>query len=156
MPPPCVGCGSEPHGCCLGTRGWSPGRLWDAVLGPLGGRFGDSWGLFWASWGPPGRLGVCLDRLGAILGRLGRLLGLLEPSWAPSRDQLGPFWAPRGESGRPLGPPWTPHGLLRGKLGGVLGASWTVFNAVKTANAFKLKTYIVQYDVNVFGLFGPT
>ena len=116
--------------------GFSFGFL-GAVLGTLGTSFGPLGGVL-------GCLGACLDRLGAILGRLGRLLGLLGPSWAPSRDQLGPFWAPRGESGRPLGPPWRPHGLLRGKLGGVLGASWTVFNAVKTANAFKLKMYIFQ------------
>ena len=136
------------------------GNSWLVSRAPLGCSFGASWGQFWGLLGPLlglfGGSGASRSLLEPILGRLGRLLGLLEPSWAPSRDQLGPFWAPRGESGRPLGPPWRPHGLLRGKLGGVLGASWTVFNAVKTANAFKLKMYIFQCDFNVFGILGPT
>ena len=38
--------GQRPHGCWLGSRGWPLEGFWEAVLRPLGGRFGASWGLF--------------------------------------------------------------------------------------------------------------
>ena len=114
MPPPCVGCGSEPHGGCLGTRGWSPGGLWDAGLGPLGDRFGDSWGLFWASWGPPG---ASRSLLGPSRGHPG-----------PSRATLGPSWAVLGaiigsNLGR-FGPLLGSLDAFLGRLGGLMGSCW--------------------------------
>ena len=43
--------GQRPLECSLGSRGRPLGGLLEAVLKPLGGRFGASWGLFGASSG---------------------------------------------------------------------------------------------------------
>ena len=104
--------------------------------------------MFLASWGQLGhalggllgRLGAFLDRVGAILGRRGRPWAFLGRLGRRPGVNLG--WAPLGEAGRPLGQPWRPHGILRGRLGGVLGASWTVFRAVKAAKTHMLKMYV--------------
>ena len=50
---------------------WVRGLLnvrWDLVVGLSGGRFGASWGLFWASWGPI--LGLLVGPLASSWGRL--------------------------------------------------------------------------------------
>ena len=60
--------GQKPLECSLGSRGRPLGGLVEAVLKPLGSRFGASWGLFWASWGP---LGASWGSLGASWGPLG-------------------------------------------------------------------------------------
>ena len=46
--------------------------VWRAYLGLLGSRFGASWNLFEASWGPPGGL---LEASWGLLGPSGGLLG---------------------------------------------------------------------------------
>ena len=66
-----------PNVCVSGSRVTPFGGLWEAVLKPLGGRFGASGGLFGASWG---LLGGSLGRLGGLLGASG---GLLWHSWGP-------------------------------------------------------------------------
>ena len=67
----------RPLECSLGSCGRPLGGLWEAVLRPLGGRFGVSWSLFWASSGPLG------GPLGGLLGPHGAILGNLGASWAP-------------------------------------------------------------------------
>ena len=101
------------------NRGWPLGSLWEAVLKPLGGSFGASfgprggllgpfggllaasWGLLGASWG---LLGLSCGRKlefvvrGPALGPiLGPSWGPLEPSWA----LLGPCGLTGEASGRP-------------------------------------------------------
>eukprot|EP00959_Pyramimonas_sp_CCMP1952_P400587 8393853-Pyramimonas_sp.AAC.1 len=96
-----------------GAPGRSLGCFLAALLRPLGGRFGASWGLFWAlggplgaSWGFLGVLGaswgrgieifVRAPRLGPLPGsRLGALVGRL--------SLLGGFLGRLGA--KPLGPP---------------------------------------------------
>ena len=62
--------GQRPLECSLGSLGKPFGGLLEAALKPLGGRFGASWGLFWAS--------------GGLLGPLGGLLGA---SWGSGIDR---------------------------------------------------------------------
>ena len=68
--------GQRPLECSLGSRGRPLGGLLEGVLKLLGGGVGASWGVFWASWGPPG--------------------GILGASWGP----VGASWGPLGASER--------------------------------------------------------
>ena len=95
------------------------GGLLEAVLRPLGGCLGASWGPLWASrrplgasWGPLraqgsncrcffplldlswGCLGAILGCLGRLLGRFEALLGRLGTLLGASRDVLGRSWGP--------------------------------------------------------------
>ena len=124
--------GQRPHGRWLGSRGWPLGGLWEAVWGPLGGRFGASWGLIWAFWGPLGAswgalmglLGPLWGLLGppwGILGRKARFFSFLSRSWAPLGPVLGASWAVLGGSWAVLGPSWA----VLGPSWGPLGPSWS-------------------------------
>ena len=155
-----LGANSGPHGdgavgmrlvrCSLG----SIGRL---LAGLFGGSFEASWGPLGASFGPLGCLwGPLGGLLGASWGLLGASWGLLGASWGgrlgfsvrapplgpllgPSWGSCGPSWGRLGPSWRPLGPSWAPLGKLLGRLGVVLEASWTGFNAVRAEKPCMLK-----------------
>ena len=92
----------------LGSRGTPLGSLWEAVLKPLGGRFGASWGLSGAFWGLVGASlgprGALFGPLGALSGRKARFLNFWSPSWASLGAVLGPFWAILWASWAILGP----------------------------------------------------
>ena len=143
-----------PLGGLLGGSGGALGGLLGASWGPLGGLLGASWGLLGASWG---HLGASRGHLGACLGRrlemsvqvppLGPILG---PSWGP----LGRSWGFLGPSWGSLGPCLSRLGGLSGRLGAILGASWTALDGVKAEEADMLKIYVFRREWDDFSLLG--
>ena len=158
----------RPLVCVLGYRSWRFRALWEAILKPLGGRSGASWGLIWASWGPLGAswgpLGRFLGPLGGLLGpsvgflgRKARIFGSWSPSWAPLGAILGPFWAVLGASWAVLGLSWAvlgPLGGLLGGLGAVLEASWAVLERREAETARRQTSFKHLRKMSDFGLVG--
>ena len=171
----------QPQGCGIATPSSSSlliaslippahivAPLWASrVLGPLGGRFGASWGLFWASWAP---LGASWGPLGGLLGPLWDLLGAfwgggldfsvlgipLEPLLGPSWGLLVRLGRHLGRLGGPLGPFRGRLGSLVGRLGAVLGASWAVLERPEAEKARTQKTSKKPMEIHDFGLLGPS
>ena len=118
---------------------WGPlGVSFWASLGPRGPLLGASWGPLEASWGSLGAswggsldLSVRVPPLGALLRRY----------WGP----LWPFW-------NPLGPSWGPRGGHLGRLGAVIGASWSVLERRKLEKSRTPKTLKITMKINDLGI----